>query len=64
MQAERSAGLGHVPLLGSMGGGPWGYQAKARLVNSNQRAAVLVSSEYKGKVLGSWGDYLPLGKLY
>lgn len=44
-----------MPLLGSMGGVLWGSQIKTRLVNSNFKSRVLVSSMgilSKGKVLG------------
>ena len=67
--------LVHMPLLGSVGGVLWDSQAKARLVNSNQKkkGGVLVSSavsyimgvqgEGPGKALGGEGDCLSQGPL-
>lgn len=37
VKAERRQDLGHGPLLGTESGELWGSQAKARLVNENQK---------------------------
>ena len=39
---QRETGPGHMPSLWSMNGVLWGFWAKARLANSNQKSGVLV----------------------
>lgn len=41
--AEREAGLGYMPLLGSVGRVLWASWAKTRLIDSNQKNKVLLS---------------------
>ena len=52
--------LGHMPLLGFVGRVVQVSQAKARLVNSNQKSRVLVSSTgvHKEMALGDKGDLI------
>ena len=56
MPAERERqDLGHMPLLGSVGGVLWGSQAKSRLVDSNQKEGfrlTLRGSYLKGTLAG------------
>lgn len=42
--------LGHILLLGSVGSMLWGSWAMIRLVNSNQKSWVLVSSTERGLI--------------
>lgn len=57
MQTERQD-LGHVPLLGSVGGIIWGSQAKCGLVNSNQRT----SDVNPCRVLSKWNTWEGIGR--
>ena len=51
-ECRQRQNLGHMPLLGSVGGVLWDSQAKAGLVNSKQKSRVLVS--YMGSHLRGW----------